>query len=157
MDGIVIVRNDRLVAEAYFNGYARETQHDMRSVTKSFTASLAGIAIEQGLITLDDTLPQHINRFAEFDNVDDRKRSIRIANCSTCKPAWIATTASNHRRAMRRHMYRHDDWIKYILSVPMQADPGHDDFLLQRRRSRCSAASSRRARVRSSKSSRRPI
>ena len=80
MDGFVIVRNDRLVAEAYFNGYARETQHDMRSVTKSFTASLAGIAIEQGLISLDDTLAQHITAFAEFDNVDERKRSIRIAN-----------------------------------------------------------------------------
>jgi CubicO group peptidase (beta-lactamase class C family) len=37
LDGIVIARKDRLVAEAYFKGYARDTQHDMRSVTKSFT------------------------------------------------------------------------------------------------------------------------
>ena len=124
MDGIVIVRNDRLVAEAYFNGYARETQHDMRSVTKSFTASLAGIAIEKGLIALDDTLAQHITRFAEFDNVDDRKRSIRIANVLNMQTGLDCDDGRDSSPGNETYMYRRDDWIKYILSVPMQADPG---------------------------------
>jgi len=124
MDGIVIVRNDRLVAEAYFNGYARDTQHDMRSVTKSFTASLAGIAIERGLITLDDMLPQHIDRFGEFANVDERKRSIRIANLLNMQSGLDCDDGIESSPGNETHMYRHDDWIKYILSVPMQADPG---------------------------------
>ena len=124
MDGIVIVRNDRLVAEAYFNGYARDTQHDMRSVTKSFTASLAGIAIEQGLITLEDTLPQHITRFAEFDRVDERKRSIRIVDLLNMQTGLDCDDGIDSSPGNETHMYRHDDWIKYILSVPMQATPG---------------------------------
>jgi len=124
MDGIVIVRNDRLVAEAYFNGYARDTQHDMRSVTKSFTASLAGIAIEQGLMSLDDTLAQHIARFAEFDNVDDRKRSIRVANVLNMQTGLDCDDGRDSSPGNETYMYRRDDWIKYILSVPMQADPG---------------------------------
>jgi len=124
MDGIVIVRNDRLVAEAYFNGYARDTQHDMRSVTKSFTASLAGIAIEQGLITLDDTLPQHIDRFAEFSNVDERKRSIRIIDLLNMQTGLNCDDGVESSPGNETHMYRHDDWIKYILGVPMQTDPG---------------------------------
>jgi len=124
MDGIVIVRNDRLVAEAYFNGYARDTQHDMRSVTKSFTSALAGIAIEQGLITLEDTLPQHIDRFAEFANVDDRKRGIRIANLLNMQTGLDCNDGIESSPGNETHMYRRDDWIKYILSVPMVTDPG---------------------------------
>ncbi len=124
MDGIVIVRNDRLVAEAYFNGYARDTQHDMRSVTKSFTASLTGIAIQQGLITLDDTLAQHVKRFEQFDNVDDRKRSIRIANVLNMQTGLDCEDGRDSSPGNETHMYRQDDWIKYLLSVPMQADPG---------------------------------
>jgi CubicO group peptidase (beta-lactamase class C family) len=124
MDGVVVVRNDRLVAEAYFNGYARDTQHDMRSVTKSFTASLAGIAIEKGLITLDDTLAQHITRFAEFDNMDDRKRSIRTVHVLNMQTGLDCDDGRDSSPGNESYMYRHDDWIKYLLSVPMQADPG---------------------------------
>jgi CubicO group peptidase (beta-lactamase class C family) len=124
MDGIVIVRNDRLVAEAYFNGYARDTQHDMRSATKSFTASLTGIAVEQGLIALDDTLAQHVDRFEEFDNVDDRKRSIRIANVLNMQTGLDCEDGRESSPGNETHMYRQDDWIKYLLSVPMLADPG---------------------------------
>jgi CubicO group peptidase (beta-lactamase class C family) len=124
IDGVVVVRNDRLVAEAYFNGYARETQHDMRSVTKSFTASLAGIAIEQGLITLDDTLAQHITRFGDFDHMDERKRSIRVANVLNMQTGLDCDDGRDSSPGNESFMYRHDDWIKYVMSVPTQADPG---------------------------------
>ncbi|MES1264065.1 MAG: serine hydrolase domain-containing protein, partial [Variovorax sp.] len=124
MDGIVVVRNDRLVAEAYFNGYARDTQHDMRSVTKSFTSAVAGIAIEQGLIALDDTLAQHIPRFAEFDNMDERKRSIRIANVLNMQSGLDCDDNRDSSPGNETYMYRRDDWIKYVMSVPMQAEPG---------------------------------
>ncbi len=124
IDGVVVVRNDQLVAEAYFNGYARDTQHDMRSVTKSFTASLAGIAIEQGLITLDDTLPQHISRFEEFDNMDDRKRSIRVENLLNMQTGLDCDDGRDSSPGNETYMYRRDDWIKYVLGVPMLAEPG---------------------------------
>ena len=124
IDGIVIVRNDQLVAEAYFNGYARDTQHDMRSVTKSFSASVAGIAIERGVISLDDTLAQHIARFDSFGNMDARKRSIRIANVLNMQTGLDCDDGRDSSPGNESHMYQRDDWIKYILGVPMQADPG---------------------------------
>jgi hypothetical protein len=49
VDSIVVARNNVLVAEAYYNGYGRDTLHDVRSASKSITSVLAGIAIEQGL------------------------------------------------------------------------------------------------------------
>jgi len=124
VDGVVIVRNDQLVAEAYFNGYARDTQHDMRSVTKSFTASLAGIAIEKGFITLDDTLAQHLPGFENYANMDDRKRSIRVANVLNMQTGLACNDGDESSPGNESHMYRRDDWIKYIMGVPMLTDPG---------------------------------
>ena len=45
LDSVLIARNGKLVLEAYFNGFDRETKHDMRSAFKSVTSTLAGIAI----------------------------------------------------------------------------------------------------------------
>jgi hypothetical protein len=50
VDSMVVVRHGRLVAEGYFNGFGRDSLHDLRSTGKSFTSALAGFAIEQGLI-----------------------------------------------------------------------------------------------------------
>src|ERR1700678_249813 len=48
--GLVIVRDNKVVAEYYFNGDDRNTLHDIRSATKSITATLTGIAIQRRLI-----------------------------------------------------------------------------------------------------------
>jgi len=50
LTSLLVSRSDTLIAEAYFNGSADTTLHDVRSVTKSFTSALIGIAIDRGLI-----------------------------------------------------------------------------------------------------------
>ncbi len=73
----LVVKDDRLVFEEYFTGrdedwgmplgeiaFDRDTLHDLRSVTKSVTAALIGIAREEGLVpgvesTLDELFPDH--------------------------------------------------------------------------------------------------
>ena len=63
LHGVVVVRNDRLVLERYFEGEdeargrglgkvssTAETLHDMRSVSKSVVSLLYGIALEQGKV-----------------------------------------------------------------------------------------------------------
>ena len=47
--GMVILRYNQLVAEYYFNGDDPNTLHDIRSATKSITATLTGIAIQRHL------------------------------------------------------------------------------------------------------------
>ena len=49
VDSLLVARHGKLVAEGYFNGYARDAVHDLRSAGKSFVSALAGIAIDRGL------------------------------------------------------------------------------------------------------------
>jgi CubicO group peptidase (beta-lactamase class C family) len=46
--GIVVIKDNKLVVEEYFNTYWRETIHDIRSAGKSVTSLLLGIAIDKG-------------------------------------------------------------------------------------------------------------
>jgi len=50
LKGMVIVRDDHLVSEHYFNGDAAISLHDIRSATKNVTSLLTGIAIQKGLV-----------------------------------------------------------------------------------------------------------
>lgn len=49
-DGVAFVHNGKLVADYYTNGWSMEMQHQPWSVTKSFTSTLVGIAVDEGRI-----------------------------------------------------------------------------------------------------------
>lgn len=48
--GIVVIKNDQIVLEQYYNTFWRKTIHDIRSAGKSITALLLGVAIKEGLV-----------------------------------------------------------------------------------------------------------
>ncbi len=52
---VVIARHGKLAYEGYFVGTDASTLMETRSATKSITSMLAGIAIDQGLLTGVDT------------------------------------------------------------------------------------------------------
>ena len=62
LEGIIVVHNGKIVSEGYYNGSSINQTFNIWSVTKSFTSTLIGQAIDQGYIdnqytSLDDLLP----------------------------------------------------------------------------------------------------
>ncbi len=61
----VVLRDDRLLYERYFNGYGRESTQTSFSTAKSFVSALVGIAIEEGRIrSVDDTVVRYLPELA---------------------------------------------------------------------------------------------
>jgi len=123
VDSMLVIRHGRLVAEGYFHGYARDTLHDLRSSGKSFTSALTGIAVDGGLLGVDDRLSDLLP-LEGYANVDDRKRAIRIRDLLNMESGlecndWVSSSAGNEER-----MYHTSDWIKFILDLPMVQQPG---------------------------------
>jgi hypothetical protein len=59
--GFIVIRDDKLLYENYFNGYKRDSICVSRSVAKSFTSALVGIAIQDGLIkSVDDPIINYL-------------------------------------------------------------------------------------------------
>jgi CubicO group peptidase (beta-lactamase class C family) len=124
VDSVVVARNGKLVAEGYFNGYGRDTMHDVRSASKSITSALAGIAIDQGLLTTQDTLGDSVYQLDRYDNWEVRKGSVKLIDLLHMSSGlacndWVGSSPGNEEK-----MYRSADWPKFVLDLPMVTDPG---------------------------------
>jgi len=124
VDSMVLVRHGRLVAEGYFNGFGAESTHDLRSTGKSFTSAMTGIAIQQGLFQLDDSIAQLIPEFGNHANMDARKRAITIRNLLDMRSGLDCNDSSSGSRGNEEKMYNTRDWVGFILDLPMVNDPG---------------------------------
>ena len=51
---VIIVRNGHAVAEGYWAPYAKDQPHELCSLSKSFTSTAVGFAVEEGLLGIDD-------------------------------------------------------------------------------------------------------
>lgn len=125
VDSMLVVRQGRLVHEAYFNGFDRERLHDLRSATKSITSALVGIAVDQGLLSgVDERVLPRLGGGAGLRNPDPRKDAITLGHLLTMTPGlacddWNAASPGNEEK-----MYKERDWVKFVLDLPMVADPG---------------------------------
>ena len=80
-DGVAIIKDGYIVAEAYLGDFKRDTPHISHSMAKSFTSALVGIAIDKGLISnVDAKLSQY---FDEWSDDGDPRSKIRIRNALT--------------------------------------------------------------------------
>ena len=64
VDGLMVVRDGVVVFEHYVDGMTPSTTHLLQSVSKSLTATLAGVLVGQGRFDLDATVPDVIEELA---------------------------------------------------------------------------------------------
>src|SRR5215472_12303603 len=64
MHSLMVVRHGHVVAEGWWAPFSAERPHLLYSLTKSFTSIGVGIAVADGLLSLDDrvvdVLPEHV-------------------------------------------------------------------------------------------------
>src|ERR1700712_1601891 len=53
---VTVIRHGYVVLDTYFYPYKPTATHDVASVSKSITAALVGIAVDQGLVKTDQTM-----------------------------------------------------------------------------------------------------
>ncbi len=124
VDSMLVVRHGRLIAEGYFNGFARDSLHDLRSTGKSFTSALAGIAIDQGLLAVDDPISMHIPQFERHDNMNARKHAIQVFHLLNMNSGLECNDWEPGSRGNEEHMYDKRDWVGFILDLPTPYEPG---------------------------------
>jgi CubicO group peptidase (beta-lactamase class C family) len=123
--GMVVIRDNKLVVEEYFNTYWRETIHDIRSAGKSVTSLLLGIAIDKGLIkdveqSIYDFLPgPKFNQPAR-----DAHRDIRIKHLLTMSSGLNADDNDENSPGSAPNWLTKDDWVNFAISLPMIFTPG---------------------------------
>lgn len=85
---LLVVRNDRLVAEGYFNDHERNETTAIYSATKSIVSTLMGMAIEKGYVDSIDVKLMDI--FPEYRSIglDPQKEEITIQHLLTMQSGF---------------------------------------------------------------------
>ena len=116
---VVVVHRDRIVAEAYWSGSATTLRH-IRSVTKSFTSTLIGIAIDRGFIggvegrTVDYLPPSLVPAEASKDEIRLRHLLTHTSGLQWDENAEFLTWAGSPNP------------VRFILNRPLESEPGSD-------------------------------
>ncbi len=118
--GLVIIKNDSLALEEYFNTYWKETIHDIRSAGKSITALLLGIAIDKGLIK--DVEQNIYNFFPRHEK--PRYRDIKILHLLMMSSGLDADAFDESSKGNVQNWLVKDDWVGHVLNLPMKYNPG---------------------------------
>jgi CubicO group peptidase (beta-lactamase class C family) len=135
---VLIVKGGKLVVEEYFTGsderrgarlgnvtFDQSTLHDLRSVTKSVTGTLLGIAMATGIVRADESVfaifPEHADLAA------GPKARLTISDLLTMRSglAWDETTypytdVRNHETAMDQSASS----VRFVLGLNSIVDPG---------------------------------
>ncbi|MYA08808.1 MAG: serine hydrolase [Holophagales bacterium] len=115
--GLLIARRGRLVVERYFRGSAGNRPHNLKSASKSVLSALAGLAIEQGLLNLDQPIVDFLPEAAGLD--DTGKGAITVRHLLTMTSGLESTSFGNYGSWVASR-----NWVRAALARPLQAEPG---------------------------------
>ncbi len=138
---IVIVKNNKLVFEEYFEGqkfnlaqytgetgFDRNDNHNLCSATKSFVSALLGIALDKGYIqSIDQKISEFFPEHADLFVNDPLKQSITIKHLLTMSSGiqWDDETYPyTDPRNDLHQLFNVSDPVRYILSKDMIETPG---------------------------------
>ena len=96
MHSVMLVRNGKVFAEGYSDYFDSNAKHRMYSTSKSYAAMAVGLLIEDGLVSLDDTVekmfPERI-----LDSTDERIRKTTLRDILTMRGPFYKTSYSVSR------------------------------------------------------------
>lgn len=118
---VLVVRGGYIVYERYYNGADVDTLHSVRSVTKSVTSALVGIALENGDIdSLDTTAGELFPEYFE-NRRNDSRRTITFQNLLMMR-SGLRWGEENWQVLPLWESDR--DQMAHILGLPLENEPG---------------------------------
>ena len=115
LHSIMILKHGKVVYEKWLNGQTAETPHQMFSVSKTFTATAVGLAINEGKLNLTDPVVKFFPDKLPAEQSDNLKAmTVRDLLTMTC----------GHDVEPNSHRVDSVDWVEGFLAWPVKHKPG---------------------------------
>ena len=108
---IMILRHGKVITEGWWAPYERIQKHRLYSLSKSFTSTAAGLAINEGLFSLSDPVVSF------FPDVVPEQISPQLASMTVHHLLSMSTGQESENR-------ENEDWAEAFLAIPVEHDPG---------------------------------
>jgi CubicO group peptidase (beta-lactamase class C family) len=115
---IVVIKNEKLLLEEYFNQSGRDSLQDTRSVGKSFASALMGIAIKDGYFKSENQMLKEFHDLKQFKNYSSNKDSITIKSLLTMSSGFDGNDSDEESPGNEENMYPTENWVKFVLDLP---------------------------------------
>jgi CubicO group peptidase (beta-lactamase class C family) len=115
---IVVIRDGRILFEEYFNGANRNTLHDTRSVGKSFTSTLTGMAIADGYLPNEKLMLGEIYPMGNYKNYSVDKAATTLRDLLTMASGFDGDDGVDSSPGNEENMYPSSNWVQFALDLP---------------------------------------
>ncbi|UII26129.1 beta-lactamase family protein [Fulvivirga maritima] len=122
--GLVVIKDNQIAVEWYFNTFWRNHIHDIRSAGKSITSLLLGVAMKDGLVK---SLDQDVYSFfpkEKYPDMHEDYKKIKISHLLDMSSGLNADTDNADAPGSAGQWIGRDEWVQYILSIPTIEEPG---------------------------------
>ncbi|WP_114751060.1 serine hydrolase [Pleomorphovibrio marinus] len=115
MHSLMILKNGNVVAEGWWDPYSADLRQTMYSVSKSFTATAIGFAVQEKLLDVDDTVvsffPGHSG-----ESLESYLQELRIRD--------LLTMTVGHEKDMTFQVVGSENWVEEFFKLPVSLPPG---------------------------------
>ncbi len=121
--GLLLVQNDQLIAEGYFNRSSIDDANDRMSTTKSFVSAATGKALEKGCLpSLDEKMIDYFPKYADKIR-DQRKADISVRQLLQMRSGypWEGREA---KYAHALFVVKDYNWEAHLLDFELLSTPG---------------------------------
>ena len=116
LHSIMLLRNGSVIAEGWWRPYLPEQPHMLYSLSKSFTSTAIGLAIAEGLLTLDDLVLPYFPDSAPAE-ISPYLAELKIRH--------LLSMATGHEvEPIERNTRNNPDWAAIFLETPIVHQPG---------------------------------
>lgn len=111
---VMVLVDGKVVGELHPEPFKAEYRHTLYSVSKTFVAVAVGLAMDDGLLSVEDKL---ITFFPELSNkiVDEKVKDITLHHVLTMQSGFKTETGMRNKQ---------QHWVEYYLTRPLVAVPG---------------------------------
>src|SRR5690554_6396687 len=114
---IMLLRNGKVIAEGWWDPYSADRPHMLFSLSKSFTSTAIGFAVQEGLLTVDDKV---------CDFFPDQLPEKVGPNLAAMRVRHLLSMSTGHEEDTTGRVTSapDGDWVKAFLSLDVEREPG---------------------------------
>jgi CubicO group peptidase (beta-lactamase class C family) len=120
---VVVAQHGKPLYEHYFDKDGAESLRNTRSVSKTVTGMLVGLAIDRKLLRVDTPVLPYFKELRPLAYDDPRKNKITVEDFLTMSSLLECDDDNQNSRGNEERMYLVEDWSRFVVDLPIRGFP----------------------------------